>query len=65
MKTITVRLIKSPIGYAPDQRQTVRGLGLSRVNQRRELPDTPAVRGMIFKVRHLVEAGPAAAAEQD
>lgn len=50
----------SPIGRRSDQRQTLIGLGLNRMHRTRELEDTPAVRGMIKKVRHLVrieEAG--------
>ena len=50
----------SPIGRRSDQRQTLVGLGLNRMHRTRELEDTPAVRGMIRKVRHLVrveEAG--------
>ncbi len=45
---------KSQIGYDRRQRATLRGLGLRRLGQRVELQDTPAVRGMIRKVRHLV-----------
>ena len=51
---ITVRQTRSAIGYAPDQHQTLRGLGLGKPNAVRELEDTPAVRGMIKKVMHLV-----------
>ena len=56
--TVKVKLVKSPIGAPRDQRESVRGLGLSRMNQERELEDTPMVRGMIFKVKHLVRADP-------
>ncbi len=52
--TIRVRQFKSGIGYAKDQKATLRGLGFRRLNQVVELEDTPAVRGMINKVRHLV-----------
>jgi large subunit ribosomal protein L30 len=52
--TIRVRQFKSGIGYARDQKATLRGLGFRRLNQVVELEDTPAVRGMINKVRHLV-----------
>ena len=55
-KTIKVKLVRSGIGTPKDQRATLKGLGLKRLNQERELLDTPAVRGMIFKVRHLVAA---------
>lgn len=52
---IAIRWVKSQIGYDRSQRATLRGLGLKRLNQRVELEDSPAVRGMIRKVRHLVE----------
>ena len=45
----------SPIGRPADQRQTLVGLGLNKRHRSRELEDTPAVRGMINKVKHLVE----------
>jgi len=51
---ITVTQTGSPIGRRADQRATLIGLGLNRMNRSRELEDTPAVRGMINKVRHLV-----------
>ena len=44
----------SPIGRPADQRQTLIGLGLNKMHRTRELKDTPAVRGMINKVSHLV-----------
>lgn len=53
-KTVRVRQIKSPIGRPDKQRQTLVGLGLNKLQRSRELEDTPAVRGMIDKVRHLV-----------
>jgi large subunit ribosomal protein L30 len=46
---------KSFIGYAERQRATIRSLGLRRLHQTVERPDTPAVRGMIARVQHLVE----------
>jgi len=52
--TIRVRQVKSGIGYAKDQKATLIGLGLRRMNQVVELEDTPAVRGMINKINHLV-----------
>ncbi|OIO69904.1 MAG: 50S ribosomal protein L30 [Zetaproteobacteria bacterium CG12_big_fil_rev_8_21_14_0_65_55_1124] len=52
--TIRVRQVKSGIGYAKDQKATLIGLGLRRMNQVVELEDTPAVRGMINKICHLV-----------
>jgi len=51
---IAVRWTKSQIGYDQRQRATLRGLGLRRMGQRVEVEDTPSVRGMICKVRHLV-----------
>ncbi len=53
-KTVTVTQTGSPIGRRGDQRATLIGLGLNKMNRTRELEDTPAVRGMINKVRHLV-----------
>ena len=44
----------SPIGRSKDQKATLIGLGLNKINRTSELEDTPAVRGMIEKVRHLV-----------
>lgn len=52
--TITVEQIGSPIRREADQRATLVGLGLNKMRRRRELEDTPAVRGMINKVAHLV-----------
>ncbi len=52
--TVKVRQIKSPIGRPKDQRATLVGLGLNKINRIRELEDTPSVRGMIAKVSHLV-----------
>jgi large subunit ribosomal protein L30 len=52
---IRVTYKKSAIGYNQDQKDTVRKLGLKRLNQTVEHVDTPALRGMVFKVRHLVE----------
>lgn len=51
---LKVTLIKSPIGNNERQKRTVRALGLRKVHQTVELADTPAVRGMIAKVPHLV-----------
>lgn len=53
-KTVRVTQTGSPIGRNRDQRATLIGLGLNKLNRTRELPDTPAVRGMIEKVRHLL-----------
>ncbi|WP_191601907.1 50S ribosomal protein L30 [Marinomonas algicola] len=54
-KTITVELTRSPIGRLPKHRATVEGLGLRKVGQRRELEDTPSVRGMVNKVYYMVK----------
>ena len=59
-KTITVTQIGSPIGRLPKQRQTLIGLGLNKMHRTRTLEDTPAVRGMIRKVNHLVKVEEAA-----
>lgn len=56
-KTLKVTLVKSPISARADHQATVRGLGLRRMRQSRELEDTPAVRGMITKVAYLVKVG--------
>ena len=53
-KTVRVTQIASPIRRPKDQRATLVGLGLNKMNRTRELEDTPAVRGMIEKVKHLV-----------
>ena len=53
-KTITVEQTGSPIRRPAEQRATLIGLGLNRIRRRRTLQDTPAVRGMIGKVAHLV-----------
>lgn len=53
-KTITVEQVGSAIGRSGDQRATLVGLGLNRIGRRKALEDTPAVRGMIAKVAHLV-----------
>jgi len=53
-KSVTVVQTASPIGRKPNQRETLRGLGLNKLHRQRVLEDTPAVRGMIDKVKHLV-----------
>ena len=53
--TVKVTLVKSPIGFKNNQGAVVRSLGLRRIRHTVELKDTPSVRGMIHKVRHLVE----------
>jgi len=57
--TIKVTQTGSPIGRKKDQRATLVGLGLNKMHRTRELEDTPAVRGMIAKVQHLVKVEPA------
>lgn len=54
-KTIKVTQIASPIGKPKDQRATLVGLGLNKLNKVSVLEDTPSVRGMIKKVQHLVK----------
>jgi large subunit ribosomal protein L30 len=53
--TLTVKLVKSVAGTRQSHRDTVRGLGLRKINSERVLEDTPAVRGMINKVAYLVK----------
>lgn len=55
MATIKVTQTGSPIRRTKDQRETLVGLGLNKMNRTRELQDTPAVRGMIEKVKHMVK----------
>jgi large subunit ribosomal protein L30 len=52
---IRIRWVKSASGHKQDQKATVRALGLRRLQQVVEHTDTPQIRGMIFKVRHLVQ----------
>jgi large subunit ribosomal protein L30 len=54
-KTLTVQLVRSPIGTKQSHRDTVRGLGLRKLRSTAVLEDTPAVRGMIDKVSYLVK----------
>lgn len=53
-KMLKVKQVRSVIGYDRQQRATVHGLGLRRIRHVVEVEDTPAVRGMIFRVRHIV-----------
>ena len=53
-KTLRVTLVRSPIGYTKDQKKTARALGLRRMNQTVEHKDSPALRGMLFKIIHLL-----------
>ena len=54
-RTVTIVQTGSPIGRRADQEATLKGLGLNKRHRRRTLEDTPAVRGMIDKVKHLVQ----------
>jgi large subunit ribosomal protein L30 len=54
MAKLRITYSKSSIGYKEDQKRTIKALGFSKLNQTVELNDTPAVRGMIHKVNHLV-----------
>ena len=58
-KTLTVKLVRSIAGTRESHRATVRGLGLRKLNSESTLEDTPSVRGMIFKVKHLIRVEPA------
>lgn len=60
--TLRVTQVKSAIGSRPGHRRCLSGLGLRRIRHTVELEDTPAVRGMIEKVRHMVAVEPAPAA---
>jgi large subunit ribosomal protein L30 len=53
-RRVKITLVKSTIGFNRDQEKVVRGMGLRRIGHTVELVDTPATRGMILKVRHLV-----------
>lgn len=55
MAKIVVKQVKSIIGRPEDQRKIVAALGLGRIGKTKELGDTPAVRGMVAKVSHLVQ----------
>ncbi len=54
VKRLTVTLLRSTIGFNRTQGKTVEGMGLRKIRQTVDLPDTPETRGMIHKVRHLV-----------
>jgi large subunit ribosomal protein L30 len=53
-RKLSVRQVKSASGHKADQKATIRALGISRMHQTVEHNDTPQIRGMVFKVRHLV-----------
>ena len=52
---IQIKLVRSGIGFPVKQKRVIRGLGFRRLNQIVTRPDTPEIRGMVFKIRHLVE----------
>jgi large subunit ribosomal protein L30 len=54
-KTLKITQVRSAIGLPKDQKATVRALGLKRMHDTVEQADTPVIRGMIFKIKHLVE----------
>ena len=54
-KTVRVTWVRSDIGYPKDQKATVRAIGFKRLNQTLELPDSPQLRGQIFKVKHMLK----------
>jgi large subunit ribosomal protein L30 len=58
MAKLAITWKKSAIGVPPGQRRTIAGLGLRRLNQTVEHDDTPPIRGMVNKVRHLIEVVP-------
>lgn len=54
-KMLRIKLVRSMIGYSVRQKQTVKALGLRKLNQVVERPDNPAVRGMVNKISHLLQ----------
>ena len=54
---VRVTLVRSPIGYSKRQSLVVKGLGLRRLGHSVDVVDNPSIRGMIHKIRHLVEVG--------
>jgi large subunit ribosomal protein L30 len=54
-RQIQIKLIRSGIGFPVKQKKVIQGLGFRRLNQIVTRPDTPQIRGMVFKIRHLVE----------
>ena len=59
MAKLIVKYVKSVSGHTQDQRATVRALGFSKLQQVVEHNDTPQIRGMVFKIRHLVQVAEA------
>ncbi|HMA35027.1 MAG TPA: 50S ribosomal protein L30 [Chloroflexia bacterium] len=53
-KSLRITWIKSAIGYNKDQKETIKSLGLHRLHHTVEVPDSASIRGMVFKVKHLV-----------
>lgn len=64
MGKLRVTYRKSSIGYSEAQKNTVRSLGLRRLNQQVEVDDTPSIRGMLFKVKHLLTIEEVAGADE-
>ncbi len=54
-KTVRVTWVRSDIGYPKDQKATIKAIGFKRLNQTLELPDSPQLRGQIFKVKHMLK----------
>jgi large subunit ribosomal protein L30 len=54
-KILRITLVKSPIGYTQRHKATIRALGLRRMHQTVEQEDSPSLRGMLYKVNHLVK----------
>jgi large subunit ribosomal protein L30 len=61
---LKITLVRSPIGYSQDQRRTVAALGLRKLHHSVLQEDTPAIRGMVRKVRHLVQVEETEAADE-
>ena len=55
LKRLRITLVRSPIGFNETQGKTVQSMGLRKIRHTVELPDTPETRGMILKVRHLID----------
>jgi large subunit ribosomal protein L30 len=59
MPTLRITYVRSAIGHRRDQKRTIQALGLHRLNETIERPDSPQLRGMIHKVRHLLRVSEA------
>jgi large subunit ribosomal protein L30 len=55
IKSLRITLVRSAIGYTKDQKATVRALGLHKLNSSVVKADTPAIRGMVYKINHLLQ----------